>query len=108
MTSEFTERVIEVILAIPRGRVMTYGGVAKDAGDPRRARQVVRILHSCSEKYDLPWHRIVNAKGKTAFAEQDRLLMEEGVGFRGESVVDLREYGITEQGIGPRDRERKK
>ena len=56
-------------------------------------RQVVRILHSCSEKYDLPWHRVVNAKGKTAFAEQDRLLKEdEGVGFREENVVDLNNH----------------
>ena len=53
MPSEFTERVIEVIRGIPRGKVMTYGGVAKVAGKHGGARQVVRILHSCSDKYDL-------------------------------------------------------
>ena len=89
MPSEFTDRVIEVIRGIPHGRVMTYGEMALAAGNPGGTRQVVRILHSCSEKYDLPWHRVVNAKGMTAFAEQNWLLKEEGVGFRGENVVDL-------------------
>lgn len=90
MPSEFTEQVIEVIRGIPGGKVMTYGGVARAAGKPGGARQVVRILHSCSRKYDLPWHRVVNAKGKTAFAEQNELLEKEGVGFRGENTVDLK------------------
>ncbi len=89
MPMEFTDRVIEVIRGIPWGKVMTYEGVARAAGNPGGTRQVVRILHSCSEKYDLPWHRVVNAKGKTAFAEQNRLLEDEGVGFRGEDLVDL-------------------
>lgn len=90
MLTEFTEKVIEVIRSIPRGKVMTYGGVAKAAKNPGGTRQVVRILHSCSEKYDLPWHRVVNAKGETKFAEQNKLLEGEGVKFVAENVVDLR------------------
>ncbi|MDP4172315.1 MAG: MGMT family protein, partial [Bacillota bacterium] len=56
----FTERAMEIIKQIPAGKVMTYGQVARVAGSPRAARQVVRILHSMSEKYSLPWHRVLN------------------------------------------------
>lgn len=89
MVTEFTEKVIRVIRNIPEGKVMSYGGVAKAAGDLKGTRQVVRILHSCSQKYDLPWHRVVNSKGKTSFNEQNRLLQLEGVGFTSEDTVDL-------------------
>lgn len=67
----FTKAVIEQIQSIPPGKVMTYGGVAAAAGSPRAARQVVRILHSMSAKYDLPWHRVVNAKGEIALRDDE-------------------------------------
>ncbi|WP_040950589.1 MGMT family protein [Gorillibacterium massiliense] len=72
----FTEQVIQIIRGIPAGKVMTYGQVAALAGSPRGARQVVRILHSMSEKYALPWHRIVNAKGQIALQEEDAVLTQ--------------------------------
>lgn len=59
----FTEDVIEIISAIPPGKVATYGQIAKIAGSPRGARQVVRILHTMTRKYNLPWHRVINGKG---------------------------------------------
>ena len=62
MMNPFTERVINIIKSIPIGKVMSYGQIAKVAGSPRGARQVVRILHSMSEKHKLPWHRVINAK----------------------------------------------
>lgn len=64
---------------------MTYGQIARLAGSPRGARQVVRILHSMSKKYRLPWHRVINAKGELppldgeASEIQAFLLMSEGV-----------------------------
>ncbi|WP_110113152.1 MGMT family protein [Bacillus sp. CGMCC 1.16541] len=67
----FTERAIQVIQRIPEGKVMTYGQIAALAGSPRGARQVVRILHSMSEKYKLPWHRVVNAKGEIALRDDE-------------------------------------
>lgn len=60
----YTERVIEIIKNIPEGKVMTYGQIARIAGSPRGARQVVRVLHSMSAKYNLPWHRVINTKGE--------------------------------------------
>lgn len=93
----FTERVIQLIKQIPAGKVMTYGQIAKLAGSPRGARQVVRILHSCSKKYQLPWYRVVNARGEIGVKDDDLSLVqkmfleEEGVQFVG-NIIDLDQY----------------
>ena len=98
MVQPFTARVIEVIRSIPEGCVMTYGQVAASAGSPRGARQVVRILHSLSEKHGLPWLRVVNAKGEIAIQEGEgrymqRLYLEnEGIEFGLNGLIDLDEY----------------
>ncbi|WP_044339729.1 MGMT family protein [Rossellomorea aquimaris] len=94
----FTERVVKIIQGIPSGKVMTYGQIAALAGSPRAARQVVRILHSMSEKYKLPWHRVLNSKGEIGFGDEEqamhqRLCLEaEGVHFIGENRIRLEEY----------------
>lgn len=89
----FTERVIRTIQGIPAGHVMTYGQVAAAAGNRRAARQVVRILHSMSAKHELPWHRIINAKGEISFTagDQHALLEAEGILFIN-GKVDLSIY----------------
>lgn len=90
----FTEEVVRILKSIPEGVVVTYGQVARMAGSPRAARQVVRILHSMSEKHDLPWHRVVNAKGEInvpneeAKVEQRRRLQEEGVFLTKDGRID--------------------
>lgn len=94
----FTERAIEIIQDIPLGRVMTYGQIAKLAGSPRGARQVVRILHSMSKKHHLPWHRVINSKGELGFKdeemfmEQKHALLSEGVEFQGDYMIILEKY----------------
>ncbi|WP_019913773.1 MGMT family protein [Paenibacillus sp. HW567] len=94
----FTEKVISVIRSIPEGSVMTYGGIARAAGSPRGARQVVRILHSMSRKYKLPWHRVVNAEGRIALTDdessslQQLFLLSEGIVFDDKGVIDLQRY----------------
>lgn len=94
----FTARTIEIIAAIPPGKVMTYGQIAAAAGSPRAARQVVRILHSMSGKYGLPWHRVVNAKGEIAlqdeesFQEQVWNLEAEDVLVMPNGRIDLERY----------------
>lgn len=91
----FTERVIEIIKAIPQGKVMTYGQIAKEAGSPRGARQVVRILHTMSAKHNLPWHRVINIKGEIVIPDEESaysqrsMLEAEGVCFRSNGLVDL-------------------
>lgn len=97
----FTEKVIQIILSIPPGKVMTYGQIAGLAGSPRAARQVVRILHSMSNKYHLPWHRVINSKGEIAvrddesFQEQILNLEIEGVEVSKNGIVDLQKYQLN-------------
>src|SRR5580704_2310211 len=91
----FTE-IRAVIRKIPRGKVATYGSVAKAAGFPGAARQVVWALQGTSGR--LPWHRVLGAGGKillpgAAGADQQLRLKSEGVAFRGGKVrMDLHEY----------------
>lgn len=94
----FTRAVVETIREIPRGKVMSYGQVAAAAGSPRGARQVVRILHTLSRKYALPWHRVVNIRGEIALdehgggGEQQERLEAEGVEFGLGGKIDLSRY----------------
>lgn len=98
MTEE-TERVIAILKRIPRGRVVSYGLVAGAAGLHNGARQVVRILHSRSEKDRLPWYRVLRVDGSIAlppgegFELQRRLLEAEGVEVSPAGRVDLALFG---------------
>jgi methylated-DNA-protein-cysteine methyltransferase related protein len=86
-------RVVRCIRALPKGKVSSYGALAKAAGWPRAARQVVRILR---EVPGLPWHRVVGAggaikcRGENAAEQRFRLQME-GVTFRG-ARVDMKKH----------------
>jgi methylated-DNA-protein-cysteine methyltransferase-like protein len=51
---------------IPRGRVATYGQVARLAGLPRHARLAGYALHALPDSTSVPWHRVVNAKGEVS------------------------------------------
>jgi methylated-DNA-protein-cysteine methyltransferase-like protein len=91
----------EVVSKIPRGKVMTYGSVARIAGFPRCARQVGFALHRNPDPNTIPCHRVVFADGSLspAFAfgghdTQKRLLMAEGVVFLGEKV-DMGKHSIN-------------
>ncbi len=78
----------ETVRKIPRGKVSSYGEVAKAAGFPGSARQVVWALRAAR---GLPWHRVVGAGGKILLPgenglEQRLRLETEGVAFRGGRV----------------------
>ncbi|MDR1058483.1 MAG: MGMT family protein [Treponema sp.] len=96
--TESTRRIVEALRSIPPGRVTCYRDAALAAGLPNGARQVVRVLHSMSEKYGLPWHRVIRADGHIALGEsaggdlQKELLRSEGVAVSGDGVVDLLRY----------------
>ncbi|MGD9140708.1 MAG: MGMT family protein [bacterium] len=93
------ERVYEVVRRIPRGRVATYGQVARLAGLGRNARQVGYALHALPEFSNVPWHRVINARGEislprvTGGGVTQRLRLErEGIEFDGKGRVDLKVY----------------
>ena len=89
--------VYRVVKRIPMGCVSTYGQVAALAGMPGAARQVGWALNALDEEDDVPWHRVINAKGEISPRGareiedlQRALLMSEGVEFDGRGRVDLR------------------
>ena len=95
----FTLEVIRLIAAIPSGQVATYGQIAAMAGNHRAARQVSRVLHSCSSTHQLPWHRVVGAGGKisipstqSAHQKQKKKLQEEGIEFGLGDTIDLNQF----------------
>ncbi len=94
----FTERVKQIIKKIPRGKVATYGQIAAYAGSPRAVRQVVWILNSSSRKDKLPWHRVINRKGRISlepnhgYEIQKMLLRKEGVKFDKNDVIDFERF----------------
>ena len=85
--------ICDAIRRVPRGRVSTYGAIAKAAGYPGNSRYVSRVLNLVG---GLPWQRIVGSGGRIslrgeAALEQRFLLQSEGVRFKGRHV-DLREF----------------
>lgn len=99
--TSFKDLVIEIIKSIPYGKVTTYGTVATLAGSPRSAREVGYLLHSLTEKHNLPWQRVINKKGFISIRGNDvnmknlqkSLLEEEGVAVSEDFMVDLKKYG---------------
>jgi methylated-DNA-protein-cysteine methyltransferase-like protein len=92
------EAIWKIVGTIPRGRVASYGQVARLAGLPGRARLVGTALGEAPAG-QLPWYRVINAQGRIAlppnspgFREQRRRLREEGV-MVVQGRVDLRKYG---------------
>jgi methylated-DNA-protein-cysteine methyltransferase related protein len=92
----FQQRVLEIVRAIPRGHVLTYGQVAALADTPRAARQVGRILYASGRT--VPWQRVINYYGglstyKVGSGELQRALLEnEGVSFKNDGTLDLNRY----------------
>jgi methylated-DNA-protein-cysteine methyltransferase-like protein len=88
-----------VVRRIPRGRVATYGQVARIAGLPGHARQVGYALHSMATDRPVPWHRVVNARGEVSPRSeigsdliQRQLLEREGVVFNDADRLPLSRY----------------
>jgi methylated-DNA-protein-cysteine methyltransferase related protein len=90
VTEERTRAILERVRATPEGFVRTYGDIS-----PGAPRVGGAVLHECADA-QLPWHRIVRADGSLAKGRrQRRLLVREGVPFRGEKV-DMRVARLPE------------
>lgn len=97
-------RIYEVIRRVPEGKVVTYGQVASLAGLPGHARQVGYALHSSRPDDDLPWHRVINAKGEVSprsepgYEGLQRAMLEaEGVVFNSAGRISLKTYRWQEE-----------
>ena len=98
----FYRRIYRVVRHIPKGRVATYGVVARLAGRPGAARTVGWALSALPDDGDVPWWRVVNAAGRISLSPHDHaavvqraLLLREGVRFApgGGGAVNLGVYG---------------
>ena len=100
-TSE--ERIYRAVMRIPRGRVATYGQIARVAGMPHHHRQVGRALRHLVDDGLVPWHRVVDANGRISArsvggeveALQWELLEREGVVFDQQGRVPLARFRWT-------------
>ena len=91
---ELVYEILSVVEEIPRGCVATYGQIARLIGRDKNSRLVGRVLSMAGFYGDYPCHRVVNHKGRLApgWAEQRRLLTDEGVTFTESGCVDLRRH----------------
>lgn len=98
--TDITRRITGQILAVPKGKVSCYRDIALKAGLSNGARQTVRVLHSLSRKYELPWHRIIRADGRIGLKEgegkelQISLLQAEGVEVSPDGRVDMERFKV--------------
>jgi methylated-DNA-protein-cysteine methyltransferase-like protein len=88
------QRIHDVVARIPRGRVATYGQIARIARLPGQARLVGYALHALPAGTRLPWQRVVNSKGEISVggesgARQRQLLEAEGVRFDERGRIEL-------------------
>ena len=95
-SSDRWQRIYEVVLRVPAGKVATYGQIASVAGLQRGARQVGYALHALADESEVPWHRVLNARGEISARAtpgwdglQRKLLEVEGVRFDERGRVDL-------------------
>src|SRR5690349_14553819 len=91
--TSFRRRLLAIVLAIPVGRVATYGDVARLAGAPRAARAVGNVMRTCGAP-SVPAHRVIGANGALGgFGSSPllkrQLLIAEGITLRG---ARLREF----------------
>ncbi len=93
------ELIWSFVRKVPPGRVATYGQIAELAGLEGHARQVGYALHNLPAGSDVPWHRVINAKGEISprsagdSHELQRMLLEaEGVEIDLLGRIDLKAY----------------
>ena len=92
-------RIYSAVKRIPRGKVATYGQIARLAGIAGHARLVGYALHRLKEGSGIPWHRVVNRQGRSSLESdpaagslQRALLESEGVVFGGSEAIDLKKH----------------
>lgn len=93
----FKEKVIQIVSAIPYGKVTTYGTISTLAGIPRGGRLVGGILHHLGDQ--LPWHRVINRHGFISIKSLDHpkqlqkaLLEQEGIEVSSGFMINLDKY----------------
>ena len=88
--SEFARAVYAAVAAVPAGRVASYGDIARQAGFPRHARFVGRLLSKLPADSALPWWRILRSDGVIALSDEDAERQRERLAAEGVPVKNGR------------------
>ena len=93
-SAEFKTQVLFILAHLPTGTVISYGELARQAGQPRWARQVGQLLKTLPQGHSIPWHRVVNSQHRISFSEgsdaylrQRHLLEQEGWIISGQRLI---------------------
>lgn len=91
------DKVYDILLKIPAGKVTTYGDIAKAIGQPNSSRLIGQILHNNPTPVVVPCHRVIRSNGKIGgyaygSRKKRKLLEEEGLKFCGSNSTDLEEF----------------
>lgn len=93
------DKVYDLVAAVPKGKVTTYGDIARITG--LNPRVVEYALHANKEPENVPCHRVINSKGRIssgyAFGGPDtqkQMLENEGIVFDKDGIVDLKKFGV--------------
>lgn len=99
MSNDFFEKVYEVVMKIPYGKVTTYGLIAKKIGAPKSARMVGYALNAAKMNEEIPAHRVVNRKGLLTGKQHfqgthlmQQLLESEGIIIENNTIINLDKY----------------
>ena len=84
---ENNQQIWQVVHSIPRGKVATYGQIAKLADLPGYARFVGQVMKSLPSDSKLPWHRVLNAKGRLSFPHSSEQYKRQQSLLEGEGIV---------------------
>ena len=100
---QFIQAVHQLVSLVPYGKVASYGQIARLIGYPNHARHVGKALAKLPQESNIPWHRIVNAKGEVSprsqwganagneFAQRI-MLEEEGIEFSPQGRIYLKQF----------------
>ncbi len=93
----FLSSIFAVVNAIPKGKVSTYGEVAKMAGFPGYARHVGKALCNIPSDSQLPWYRVINSKGQISLKGEDyqrqlKRLIAENITISSSGNISLKQY----------------
>lgn len=98
---ERKEAIYLALAQIPKGKVITYGNLAKLAGMPNGARLAGRLMCELPDKSNLPWHRVINAQGRLSlpvdsegYREQLQRLQKDGIDINN-GKIKLSIYGYN-------------
>ncbi|WP_298448103.1 MGMT family protein [uncultured Marinobacter sp.] len=80
------QKIWQVVMAVPPGKVVSYGQVADMAGLGRQARYIGRALGKLPKGHSVPWYRVIRSNGQIAFPEGSEIYQEQVSRLQAEGV----------------------